>query len=72
MRVEWFNSQTIETSMPAGRFAPARFFAAQENLPDWGPDVAWRFSAAYDLFGDGRTAIKASVSKYFSPTRSTS
>ena len=65
VRVQWFNSRTRETSMAAGRFAPARFFAAQENLPNWGPDWAPRFSAAYDLFGDGRTALKASVSKYY-------
>ena len=50
--------------MAAGRFAPARFFAAQPNMPNWGPDWAPRLSAAYDLFGDGRTALKASASKY--------
>ena len=51
--------------MTAGRFAPVRFVVAQPNLPNWGPDYAPRFSAAYDLFGDGRTAIKGSVSKYY-------
>jgi hypothetical protein len=67
VRVEWYRSQMDETSMPAGRFAPARFFAAQTDLPNWGPDYAPRLSAAYDLFGDGRTALKASVSRYNQP-----
>jgi hypothetical protein len=65
VRAEYFKSGMRESSPGAGRFAPARSFAAQPGLPDWGPDWAPRFSAAYDLFGDGRTAIKGSVSKYF-------
>jgi hypothetical protein len=67
VRIQWFNSWARPSSVVAGRFAPARFFAAQENMPDWGPDYAPRFSAAYDLFGDGKTALKASVSKYYYP-----
>ncbi len=67
VRVQYFKSEMQETSMAAGRFAPARFFVAQPDLPKWGPDWAPRFSAAYDLFGDGKTAIKASVSKYYAP-----
>jgi hypothetical protein len=65
VRVQWFKSGTPETSMAAGRFAPARFFEPQPNLPKWGPNWAPRFSAAYDLFGDGRTALKVSASKYY-------
>jgi hypothetical protein len=53
-----------ETSAAAGRFAPARFFPAQHGLIKWGPDYAPRLSAVYDLFGDGRTALKTSFSKY--------
>jgi hypothetical protein len=64
VRVEWFTSGMRDTVSKQGRFAPARFFVAQPDLPNWGPDYAPRFSAAYDLFGDGRTALKASASKY--------
>jgi hypothetical protein len=53
-----------EASAAAGRFAPARFFPAQHGLITWGPDYAPRLSAVYDLFGDGRTALKTSFSKY--------
>jgi hypothetical protein len=64
LRVEWFAAGMEETSAPAGRFAPARFFPAQHGLIKWGPDYAPRLSAVYDLFGDGRTALKTSFSKY--------
>ncbi len=53
-----------ETSAPSGRFAPARFFPAQYDLIKWGPDYAPRFAAVYDVFGNGRTALKTSFSKY--------
>ena len=33
-------------------------------LPTFGPDWSPRFSAAYDLFGDARTALKFGWNKY--------
>src|SRR5256886_1873143 len=36
--------------------------AAVENVPNW-KDIDPRVSAAYDLFGNGKTALKASVSR---------
>lgn len=65
LRLEYFNSGMRESSMPAGRFVPARFFPEQPDLPNWANDPAPRLNAAYDLFGDGRTAIKGNVSKYY-------
>src|SRR6266542_1837491 len=64
LRVEWFAAGMEATSAAAGRFAPARTFPAQHGLIKWGPDYAPRLSAVYDLFGDGRTALKTSFSKY--------
>lgn len=64
VRIEWFAAGMDETSAGAGRFAPARFFPAQYDLIKWGPDYAPRFAAVYDLFGNGRTALKTSFSKY--------
>jgi hypothetical protein len=58
-----------EIAVPAGRFVPARFFTEETNLPNWNNDVAPRLSVAYDLFGTGRTALKASWSKYFALDR---
>jgi hypothetical protein len=71
VRIEYFESQMNEITVPAGRFVPARYFPEEKNLPDWKNDVAPRLSVGYDVFGTGRTAIKASYSKYFeSPGRS--
>jgi hypothetical protein len=65
VRVQWFNASATAVSVPAGRFAPPRYYPEQKDLPNFPHDVAPRFSAAYDLFGDGRTAVKTSVSKYY-------
>ena len=62
-RYDHFDVSIAEQSAPAGRFVPARQFAAIENQPHWN-DWAIRTGVAYDLFGDGRTALKANVSKY--------
>ena len=64
LRIEWFAAGMDASANPAGRFAPERFYPAQYDLIKWGPDYAPRFSAAYDLFGTGRTALKTSFSKY--------
>ena len=42
---------------------PARTFAAVDNVPLW-HDVTPRLGAAYDLFGDGKTAIKGSFGTF--------
>ena len=47
----------------AGRFVPARNFAAIPNIIDW-KNVSPRVGGAYDLFGNGKTAVKASIGKY--------
>jgi outer membrane receptor protein involved in Fe transport len=51
-----------EQSNPAGRFAPARSVPRTEVI-DQSIGV-WRSGAAYDIFGTGQTALKASYSRY--------
>ena len=63
LRIELFNTYVATQAAPAGRFVPAREFNKIENLPDW-KDWAPRLGAVYDLFGDGRTALKMHVGKY--------
>lgn len=63
VRYERLRGSTEAVDLPAGRFVPARRFDAIPNLPNW-TDISPRFGAAYDLFGDGRTALKGSVGKY--------
>jgi len=63
LRFDYFNAQVDAQSAPAGRFVPARQFDAIEDLPNW-KDVSPRFGIAYDVFGNGKTAVKFSVNKY--------
>jgi Carboxypeptidase regulatory-like domain len=65
IRVDNFNAEVEETTNPAGRFVPARFFQARKNYPNWKNDLGPRLSVAYDVFGDGRTALKAGFGKYY-------
>jgi hypothetical protein len=65
MRVDNFRSMYEASANPAGRFVPARYFPERRNIPNWNNDFAPRLSFGYDLFGNGRTALKASWSKYY-------
>lgn len=46
---------------------PPTRFEAVENAPSW-KDISPRLGAAYDLFGDGRTALKVSMGRYVAKT----
>ena len=71
VRVEYFEAELSATTADAGRFVPARLYEREGCLPCWSNQVAPRLSAAYDLFGNGRTALKASVNKYYGPYTTT-
>jgi hypothetical protein len=63
IRFEAIKGSVPAEDAPAGRFVPARQFAAIDDLPNW-KNWAPRFGAAYDLFGNGKTAVKGSVGRY--------
>jgi hypothetical protein len=63
IRFEAIRGSVPAQSAPAGRFVPARQFDAIPDLPNW-KNWAPRFGAAYDLFGNGKTALKGSAGKY--------
>jgi Carboxypeptidase regulatory-like domain len=63
VRFESFNARIKPQLSGAGRFAPDRTFSQTENLPNWF-DITPRLGMSYDLFGNARTAVKASVGRY--------
>ena len=62
-RFEHFNASIPAESSPASTWIGARNFAEIPNVPNWN-DWAVRFAAAYDLIGDGKTALKGNAGKY--------
>jgi carboxypeptidase family protein len=50
-------------ALPDPVFVPVRTFDPVYDVPNW-HDVSPRLGAAYDLFGDGKTAVKVSLSEY--------
>jgi len=64
LRFDWFQAsdpqQTVAAQPQFG--LPAKVYAAQSDVVDW-KDLNPRLGAAYDLFGNGKTAIKASISR---------
>jgi hypothetical protein len=63
LRFEYIHSYVPAQTQPAGLFVPARSYAKVDCVPCW-KDIDPRFGVAYDLFGDGKTAVKASLGRY--------
>ena len=63
VRFEHFNSSTGELSALPGRFVPFRTFKARADVPNWN-DISPRFGIAWDVQGNGKTAVKAGFGKY--------
>ena len=63
VRFEHFNSSIGAREAGAGRFVPGRSFPEVKDFPNW-YDVAPRFGLAWDVQGNGKTAVKAGVGRY--------
>ena len=66
LRYDYFSDTFPDQTIGPGNFIPNRniVFAKRDGVK-WN-DIEPRLGTAYDLFGDGRTALKASVNKYLS------
>jgi hypothetical protein len=67
-RFDIAKTEVMGGASPQGRFVPSTLFGAGGiellDIPKWGPDFSPRFSLAYDLRGDGRTALKLGMNRY--------
>jgi hypothetical protein len=63
IRYDYLNAYVPAQTHPAGPFIGERNFGQVDCVPCWN-DFSPRLSAAYNLFGNGKTALKVSVGKY--------
>lgn len=63
LRLDFLNAQVDPQDIAAGPFTPARHYNGVSDVPNW-KDIDPRFGVAYDLFGNGKTALKASIGRY--------
>jgi hypothetical protein len=65
VRFDYLNAYDPAQVRPGGDWVNPLTIPEQDHLPNW-KDLSPRLGAAYDLFGTGRTAIKASLGQYVS------
>ena len=63
VRLDWMRNSIPEQDSPGGTWIGPRHFDAIGNVPNW-KDIGPRIGANFDLLGNGKTAIKATWSRY--------
>jgi hypothetical protein len=63
LRFDFVKASTPAENLPPVYFVGSRTFPAQPNEPNW-KDYEPRLGASYDVFGNGKTALKGSLNKY--------
>ena len=64
IRYDYFGNSYPEQPIGPALYAPNRNFTIPEMKGVTYNDITPRFGASYDLFGDGKTALKVSLNKY--------
>jgi hypothetical protein len=63
LRFDYLNAKLEAQDFPAGTFVPARHTDEITNLPNW-KDLNPRLGLSWDVRGDGKTAVKTTLSRY--------
>ena len=63
LRFDYMNQQVAAQDQLPGTWIGVRHTDEIDNVPSW-KDLNPRIGASYDLFGNGRTALKASLNRY--------
>jgi hypothetical protein len=63
IRYDGLNGYNPAQTRPGGRFLGPIAFPEVDNVPNW-KDINPRVGIAWDLFGNGKTAVKASFGRY--------
>ena len=67
MRYDYYDGGAEPATLGAGPFVPARTFPGTKHSPQW-RDLSPRLGGSYDLFGDSKTALKATLGRFVSET----
>lgn len=63
LRFDYLNGYNPAQTRPGGEFVGALTFDAIRNVPNW-KDVSPRIGVGYDIFGNGKTALKLALGRY--------
>lgn len=67
VRFDYLNNKVEAQTAAGGTWVGPRSFPELTNVPNF-TDLGPRLGVAYDLFGNGKTALKATLSRYIVPT----
>jgi hypothetical protein len=63
VRFDHFKGRMLAVTVPAGPFTQERLVPELNDMPNF-KDITPRLGASYDLFGNGKTAVKVAFGKY--------